>query len=221
MKHRALSNRIGQRLVGSQYLMGLEVGMRIRSIWKSGLIVTFILAMTGAGAQTRANGDRSWLDKPLLNWNITIREIPKAPKPDVDLTGRCAGARLPDSAEDRAITAKGWWLLGSPQRFEKTLIISANADADGQCRPLSFQDFVFVDGQFVGTISPLPMNSRADAAVDAVRFTSASNFVADFRRYAASDPLCCPSQTSSVTFQIEERNGKRILVPQSRQTVSR
>jgi hypothetical protein len=197
-------------------------GVHNQNVWQAGLILASMIAtMPMTGAQARQGEVKSWLDKPLSGWNISGREIPKAPTSDGVPAAQCAGARLADSPEDRAITAKGWKLLGPQQRFGQTLLVSANANEDGQCRPLDYQDFVFVRGLFVGTVSPLPMNSRADGAGDVVRFTSESTLVAEFRRYAASDPLCCPSRTSFVTYEIEERNGKRILVPRSIQTVPR
>ena len=45
--------------------------------------------------------------------------------------------------------------------------------------------------------------------------------VAEFLRYIPSDPLCCPSRTSRVSFAIERHNGKAVLVPQAIQTVPR
>ncbi len=147
--------------------------MHKQSFWQLGLMIaSMILVMPKSGAQTRQGEVKSWLDKPLSGWNIPGREIPKAPRSDGDPAAQCAGARLADSPEDRAITAKGWMLLGPQQRFGQTLLVSANANVDGQCRPLDYQDFVFVRGLFVGTVSPLPMNSRADGEVDGVHLTS-------------------------------------------------
>lgn len=196
--------------------------MHNQNFWQAGLILaSMIVTMPETGAQATRQGEvKSWLDKPLSGWNISGREIPKAPKWDGEPLA-CAGERLADSPEERAIAAKGWTLMGPPQKFGQSLLVSANANVDGQCRPLDYQDFVFVLGQFVGTVSPFPMNSRMDGSAGSVRFTSESTLVAEFQRYTASDPLCCPSRTSYVTYQIEEGNGKRILVPRNIQTISR
>ena len=69
------------------------------------------------------------------------------------------------------------------------------------CRPTSYNYFVFsVGGNFVGTLSPVLMNSRSDGAVQSVRVERGGSLSVDYDRYTPTDPLCCPSSTTTVTF---------------------
>jgi LppP/LprE lipoprotein len=70
------------------------------------------------------------------------------------------------------------------------------------CRPLQYQDFIFVLGVFAGTLSPHNMDSRADGALGRVFIQSGSRLTAEYDRYTAKDALCCPSGTTSVVFEI-------------------
>jgi hypothetical protein len=70
------------------------------------------------------------------------------------------------------------------------------------CRPRQFQGFVFVRGTFAGTLSPRTMDSRTDGALARVSLESGRRLIAEYNRYAAADPLCCPSGTTSVVFDI-------------------
>jgi hypothetical protein len=77
------------------------------------------------------------------------------------------------------------------------------AAADGMCRPMSYQAFVFSNGSFVGTLSPVPMDSRTDGALSTFRLLDASRVQAEFARYTESDPLCCPSRISTVDYSVK------------------
>jgi heat shock protein HslJ len=70
------------------------------------------------------------------------------------------------------------------------------------CRPNQYQDFVFVRGVFAGTLSPQLMDSRTDGALSQVSLQSATRLTVVYARYASADPLCCPSRTTSVIFDI-------------------
>jgi hypothetical protein len=128
------------------------------------------------------------------------------------------GVRPASTAEDRALTSGGWTLFGPQEKFGGTLVLNAMSSADGMCRPLDYQVFVFVKGQFAGTLSPLPMNSRTDGAAISVHFSSEVALSAEFQRYKTSDPMCCPSRMSRVAYKIEKRNRGPVLVPVSVQT---
>jgi hypothetical protein len=82
------------------------------------------------------------------------------------------------------------------------LVIRGTVGYDGMCRPLQYQDFVFVRGAFAGTLSPHAMDSRTDGALSRVFLQSESRLTAEYQRYAAADPLCCPSRTTTVVFDI-------------------
>jgi LppP/LprE lipoprotein len=116
---------------------------------------------------------------------------------------RCrALARPAELEEDKRLRERGWDLVGEFQGGWQIRIILATAGYDGMCRPRQYQAFVFVHGVFAGTLSPQPMDSRTDGALDQVHLRGDGRLTAEFRRYAASDPLCCPSRTTSVMFEI-------------------
>jgi len=83
------------------------------------------------------------------------------------------------------------------------------------CRPLGFNEFVFVDGNFAGTISPDLMDSRADGVGDVRAFAVKDSIAAEFQRYAPTDPLCCPSSTQTVFYGVTRSPAGPVLVAQS------
>lgn len=57
-------------------------------------------------------------------------------------------------------------------------------------------------GVFAGTLSPEPMDSRTDGAVGRVTLQGGNRLTAEYERYSATDPLCCPSGTTWVVFDV-------------------
>jgi heat shock protein HslJ len=96
------------------------------------------------------------------------------------------------------------------------LVLRGTAGYDGMCRPRAYQAFVFVKGVFAGTLSPQPMDSRTDGALDRVFLESDRRLSAEYRRYATSDPLCCPSRTTTASFEIA--GGPPVVRPIATQT---
>src|SRR5262249_36747800 len=147
----------------------------------------------------------SWLDRPLTNWNNTAGIVPTAPAAtgDTSNVARCNNSvRQPESLADRAVTRAGWLLFGASQSFGAVTLINGMAGMDGMCRPSQYNTFIFVSNRFAGTLSPTVMNSRTDGATSDARLNSPTNISADFTRYTSSDALCCPSQTSTVSYSI-------------------
>lgn len=158
--------------------------------------------------------EASWLDGDLASWNTPGMAIPEAPPPNAEPDPRCVERERPaETKEDDALVAAGWRLFLPYQRGWGVTLIPALADYDGMCRPLGYQYFVFVDGVFAGTISPEPMNSRFDGAADDVNLWFKDQLSAEFRRYAADDPLCCPSGSAAVDYTIEETPDGPVLNP--------
>ncbi|HRH41533.1 MAG TPA: YbaY family lipoprotein [Pyrinomonadaceae bacterium] len=167
------------------------------------LLFTILLTAGGVFAQV------SWLDRPVTNWNPTTGVVPNAPRGTGDLPtiARCSGSvRNPESLSDRAVTRAGWYLFGASQTYGAVTVINGMARVDGMCRPIQYNTFVFVSNRFAGTLSPTAMDSRTDGALETARLNSATNLSADFTRYTSSDALCCPSQTSTVSYTIQ--NGR-------------
>lgn len=181
----------------------------------------FALALAGgeAAAQTAAS---RWLDaKPLANWNKPGMEIPRGPKSgyaeeiaECEKRGAEETAKSPPTAETRQVAAAGWLGAAVDRRAGDTVIVFARNGADGMCRPMDYNYFVFVKGRFAGTLSPRPMNSREDGSGWLEEKPQALRFTADFARYRRDDPLCCPARTSTVTYEVREGPGGPLVVPE-------
>jgi hypothetical protein len=189
------------------------------------LLSLAVVALLCAGAllalPRTARADGSWIDAPLQNWNVAGADLPAAPAPSNESQNpRCAGAARPaETDEDNAVAAAGWTLVGSYEGGWGLKVIIGTSSYDGMCRPLGFQVFVFADGWFAGTISPVTMDSRTDGVVDRVTITPPGDgLVASFGRYTPSDPLCCASSTSTVQYHIDRSGGAPVLVPVSAST---
>ena len=164
-----------------------------------------IAIAAGSIAIGRAQAQRaSWLDTPKpAPWNSAGMPIPPAPQVRGNLDPHCRElARPPQSDEDQRLRDQGWDLVGAFQGGWQILVIRGTAGYDGMCRPLQFQDFVFVRGNFAGTLSPRPVDSRTDGALGRVTLESDRRLVAEYARYSVADPLCCPSRTTSVVFDV-------------------
>jgi hypothetical protein len=175
-----------------------------------------ILALTLALLPCAAAADGTWLDQPLSNWNMAGMDIPQAPPMDPSTNPQCLPQKRPaDTAADQSLVDAGWTLYAGYNAGWDTYVVRALSGYDGMCRPLGYNVFVFVDGQFAGSISPDNMDSRTDGAGD-VRFFSAQDSIsAEFQRYTPTDPLCCPSATASVFYQVMRTPSGPVLVPQS------
>jgi hypothetical protein len=147
---------------------------------------------------------RSWLDdsKP-ASWNTPGAVLPSAPNVDGPVDPRCqTEARPPDLEADKRLKDLGWDLIGAYQGGWGVLVIQGTAGYDGMCRPRAYQFFVFYHGVFAGTLSPRTMDSRSDGALMRVSLHDGRRLVAEYMRYTAADPLCCPSRTTSVVFEV-------------------
>jgi hypothetical protein len=101
-----------------------------------------------------------------------------------------------------AWNVRGWDLVGPFQGGWQVVVIRATANYDGMCRPRQYQDFAFVRGAFAGTLAPSPMESGIDGSLGRVTLQNQTRLIAEYHRYTTSDPLCCPSGTTSVMFEI-------------------
>jgi hypothetical protein len=190
--------------------------VRFRSMCLSVLVVAAVFCGSeGAAAQTQSTS-ASWLDRPLRNWNRPRGKIPHAPPPTYGDFSACKSLiRQPVGDEDRAVIAAGWQLVGASETLSGTTLIVAESGADGMCRPLAYQEFVFVNENFAGTISPVPMNSRADGSTGPPEIVRPDSLNISFNRYKNNDALCCPSGETRVSYKIKTVNGSPLLVPVS------
>ena len=182
------------------------------------LFLTFALALCGQPAQKPV-----WLDAAphptFPQWNRVGSSIPKVKKQFGDdlkeFKNRCS-ASLPqsvtESPETLAVTSRGWTVFKSRSDFHGIVVVSALQDYDGMCRPLGYQDFVFVNGILAGTLSPKSMDSRSDASSVTITFAESGKILSEFNRYTEKDPLCCPSRISEVTYEIQTSGTKPLVV---------
>jgi len=181
------------------------------------LACLLLVALGGqpVAAAQQTDGPGAWLENsPPLNWNTPGADVPMAPPPYVDPDPRCgAQERQSESPEEDQVAAAGWHIFNAAQVGWGLRLVDGLVGYDGMCRPNEFQGFVFADGQFAGTISPAPMDSRTDGAGRILDMRGPANLSGQFVRYAATDPLCCPSSTFAVEYMVDRSGAGPVLVP--------
>jgi hypothetical protein len=134
------------------------------------------------------------------------------------MSKRCNLSVRRDTPGQRALADAGWlpYLHVDREIAQRDVeIVAGMAEADGMCRPMDFNVFVFVGGQLAGTLSPLLMTSRGDGAIGAVRLAPDDTIAAEFARYTDRDALCCPSGRISVRYRIDRKGPQAVVVPVS------
>jgi LppP/LprE lipoprotein len=168
-------------------------------------------APPGSEPKPAAGGElQNWLDGPRRDWNTAGMTVP-GPGVDISVVGCEAGLRPAETAEDEAVVAAGW-RLGEPFRAAWGVkVIEGIAWLDGLCRPIRYQEFVFVDGTFAGTIAPTLMSSRAGDPGRVEWFNRDSVHV-EFERFRPGDAFCCPSGAPvRLTFNINRTPSGPVL----------
>ena len=156
-----------------------------------------------AAAPRLAAADGSWLDGDRASWNRAGMPIPVAPAVTPPF-GPCGDfVRPPETPEDRQLAAAGWRLASGYESGWGIRVVHAAQGFDANCRPVDYQDFIFVDGGFAGTIAPQPMLARTDGAAIDVHLWQANQVTATYTRYGPDDPLCCPASLAAVTFELQ------------------
>jgi heat shock protein HslJ len=147
----------------------------------------------------------AWLDRPLVNWNRKLSDLPISTSPvqREEIQKRCPNLlRQEDSPYDHEIAGAGWLLYGPVQSYGLTKVITAMSGADDACRPLGHQAFVYSGSTYAGTLSPVAMDSLTNGDLSTIRLVSATSISAEFARYRENDPICCPTRTSYVTYEV-------------------
>jgi hypothetical protein len=160
-------------------------------------------------------GPGAWLEaSPPDNWNTPGADLPAAPSPYVSPDPRCGTQeRPPESPEEDQVVGAGWHIFNAAQVGWGLRLVDGLVGYDGMCRPVQFQGFVFADGQFAGTISPMPMDSRGDGVGRILDMRGPADLFGQFVRYAPTDPLCCPSSTFAVEYSVDRSGNAPVLVP--------
>jgi predicted secreted protein len=163
-----------------------------------------------------------WLDSPPRSFNAPGTAGPPQAPPMGNTDSRCRTQEAAPSGPAETAVADAGWTLESywpPITNGDLTLVTALADYDGMCRPMQFNVFAFVNGVYAGTLSPEPMDSRADGELagppaTAVRVPSPTSIEATFLRYAANDPACCPSGgTDRVVYAVQQVQGRPLVVP--------
>ncbi|MGF1460146.1 MAG: LppP/LprE family lipoprotein [Leptolyngbyaceae cyanobacterium] len=185
--------------------------MKTVSLISGSMVLASLLLAPHTSAQTSQDG--TWLDGD-TNWNVAGAEIPQAPNSEFSNLPECEQTiRKSRLYEDALVEAAGWSLSGPAYIFGDTTVITGMADADGMCRPFSYQTFVFVDGEFAGTLSPNLMDSRTDGSLFDVNLYRDGAIDASFNRYSREDALCCASRESRVFYEVEMTSDGPVLMP--------
>lgn len=177
------------------------------------LVVLFLFLITGS--LQHAFAQSSWLDGELANWNAPGTGVPAVTREAIIGFDYCSDSvRPPETPEDFAVANQGWLLYGPYQLNEGISIVRGFMSTDVNCRPSGSQAFVFVGGDFAGTLSPEPMASRGDSTLfDA--YIGPGGVGALYDRYLPDDGLCCPSSQNRVWFSVEWTDVGPVIVPTS------
>ena len=173
------------------------------------------------GAALAGQSAKTWLDRPLANWNKPAKAVPRgAPAEEsiAEMAIRCDLRVRRGTAAEGILADNGWlpFLHVDREIIQGDVeIVGGMADADGMCRPLKFNVFVFVGGQLAGTLSPVLMSSRTDGSIGAVRLGTDETIAAEFARYKSTDALCCPSSRVNVRYRIDRKGAQSVVVPVS------
>jgi hypothetical protein len=196
-------------------IASLARGFRSKSA--EALTTSIMVSALALTTPASATAQSIWLDEPVQQWNQPGMPVPTVQRSDKDfeLDPRCmAMGRGAETPMDTAIEQAGWRLFNSYEAGWGVTLIAGLSGHDGMCRPAGYHAFVFVDGQFAGTLAPVPSMSRSDGALTReTRIQSDGRLSAVFVRYAPEDPLCCPSRPSvAVNYRVERTPDGPVLL---------
>jgi LppP/LprE lipoprotein len=186
-----------------------------RSVVALGAGRLLLLTLSVSAAQSIPS---SWLDRPLVSWNKAGGPVPRAPGGDEAIASvirRCQLTPPRSTSAERAVDTAGWipyWNVDQQLVRDDVEIVGGMRGADGMCRPLMYNLFVFVGGRFAGVLSPTPMTSRLDSSSGVVRLPLPA-ITAEFARFASTDPLCCPSSRVTVRYRIDRTAAGPVVAP--------
>ena len=82
-------------------------------------------------------------------------------------------------------------------------IVHGTLSFEANCRPVFYQEFVFVDGVFAGTLAPQAMFPRTDGALVDAGIVTANRVYALYDRYGPTDNINHLSDQVLVQFALE------------------
>lgn len=176
----------------------------------SPLLLSMLLAPPSL-AQNYPSG--TWLDET-NNWNSPGASIPMAPAQEGNNLANCQHTvRSVALPEDKLVEEAGWTLTNAAQIYGATTLVTGMANTGGMCRPFDYQVFVFTNGKFSGTLSPLPMDSRSDGSLFKLDLYREGLIDASFNRYGPNDAQCCASRESRLFYEVDTQTNPPVLVP--------
>jgi hypothetical protein len=185
-------------------------------MWSRRSIPAVIVAcMLLLGTALPSIADGSWLDGDLSSWNAAGRAIPAAPGEAFVPGGMesCQPSVRPaETPEDVQVADRGCLLTAPYQLGWGIAVIEGFLRFDANCRPVSYQQFVFVDGVFAGTLAPEAMLPRTDGALFDL-WIGPDEVGALYDRYAPGAGLCCPSAQTRVPFVVERTATGPVVTP--------
>jgi hypothetical protein len=181
------------------------------------------------GAVAAQSPEPTWLDRPISNWNVPGRAIPRAAingETIAEIAKRCALLPVKRNTPAERMVADAGWLpfhMFDRQIVQRDVeIVGGLAGADSMCRPVDFNVFVFVGGRLAGTLSPGDMASRTDGSIaGGIRLAEDDTIAAEFARYIETDPLCCASGRVTVRYRIDRTVTPPVVVAVSVQPTRR
>ena len=163
----------------------------------------------------------SWLDEPLGSWGDGRQMVPAAGARPWAGRDACLG-QAPEGMEAAQLRSAGWRAFQFSDRIivrgDITVLAGLSA-LTPDCAPAAFQAFVFVAGQYAGTLSPALMAAGKDGVVGMVRVLPGQTLTAEFARYADGDSECCPSGRVRVTYRVERPAAGPRVVPVDRKVI--
>jgi hypothetical protein len=198
----------------------LEAGLRSKAVRPLFAILLLFLIPFPTLPQNGPAG--TWLDSMPVQWNTPGASFPL---PAIVGIGRpqdveknvtpeyCKAHQRPvRSNEERVVAGAGWIVFSSSKGEDGLIVIGGALSEDGMCRPDPYQYFVFVRGEYAGTLSPRLMRARSDSSINKVSFAGRGKILATFSRYNGADPLCCPSRISEATYEVQQESGKPVVI---------
>jgi hypothetical protein len=160
----------------------------------------------------------------LTGWNKAGAAVPAAPslaEAKETLISRCRLTPPRSTRAEQAVDAAGWipfWNVDQQLVREEVEIVGGMRGANAACQPAAYNLFVFVGGEFAGTLSPTEMTTARDSSSGVVRMPrppTNTEFIiaAEFARYQNADALCCPSARIAVRYRIERTAAGPLVAP--------
>lgn len=182
-------------------------------------IVSATLLCVTTAATASAQLAAAWLDRPLAAWNKPAASVPAsriAADSQATLERRCGAPQMASASAVDAVRKARWVPYLHNDRAiagNDIEVIGGMTGATPGCEPLYFNLFVFLGGQFAGTVSPVMMAPSRDGAAGAVRITGPETLTVEFARFGPGDSECCPSSRVRVSYRIDRSGAAPALVP--------